>query len=143
MANYVCAATRSNYFRVVDKAAFRELVSNIVSEEPFEIWASDDGKVAFGSYGSIDGCLYDKDPGFDCCDDLPGEDFVYKAIQNLLPDGEACIITSVGSEKLRYIGADSVIITRDGLDVVSLALMSADRAAEMLHDSSWVTRMDY
>jgi hypothetical protein len=102
LANYN-AYSRTNYFRVKDELA-KEVLKNLIAQiKDAELWEDEeDGTVAFGGYCSITE-YYDNDK----------EDYVqtFKTIQSLLPDGEVCVLTEVGHEKLRYLVGISWMIT--------------------------------
>lgn len=160
MANYY-AKTRTNYFRVKDEETFRDIVSRIVgSEEPFTVITKEKaGETLFGFYG-------DDVVGFrvkaeqikaeeSCCDSDNSctaeedslyeeyEDMLYDELQGVVADGDAIIITEVGSEKHRYLVGEATIITNNEIGFVSLEAMALKKARELLNNPEWDTDNSY
>ena len=101
MANYY-GFTRTNYFAVKDEEKFRQVVASCqASEENPKVWEEAvDGQTlfAFGCYGSLSGLPCGDEEDYEC--DLGA---FHSALQQVVADGHAIIITEVGYEKLRYL----------------------------------------
>lgn len=140
MANYY-ATIRTNYFGVTDEAKFREIINSCNAEDSIHIFEADDGtgKFGFGCNGSI----YGIPPSEDEDDDENNLDVFYDALQSLLIESDAIIITEVGFEKLRYLIGTCTIITRDQIRFIDVRDKAIELAQSMLNDSSFSTRMDY
>jgi hypothetical protein len=140
MANYN-AFVRSNYFTVTDTAKFREIMASCIGAEGnIEVFDADDGsgKLGFGCYGAISGIPTDiEDPE---STDLDG---FYEALQGILAEGDAIIITEVGYEKLRYLIGVCTVITKQGIQCIDLSRKAVDLARTMLGNDRYTTQMDY
>lgn len=140
MANYM-AFTRTNYFSVVDEEKFRSIVSSISAEDQATVFENElpDGKkqFGFGCYGCIYGLVTEDDEGGE------DEDALHNALQQVLSEGDAIIITEVGYEKLRYLWAGSLIITKSNIEHIHHydAVMQKTRA--ILGNSQFTTQLDY
>jgi hypothetical protein len=100
MANYN-ATIRTNYFSVKDEARFREIMDACGAEDELYVFESEDGtgKLGFGCYGRLNGI-----PAGEAADDEESDiDAFYDALQDVLSDGDAIIITELGYEYLRYL----------------------------------------
>ena len=140
MANYY-AFIRSNYFSVTDETRFREIIASCLgSDEAIRIFESSDGsgKFGFGCYGSISGVPDDEDDP----DDYDVDAF-YEALQEVLVEGDAIIITEIGYEKLRYLIGVCTIITKREIQFVNLSDRAVALACEMLGNADFQTQMDY
>lgn len=145
MANYY-STSRTNYFKVTDEARFDELFKNLISIEDDEVYdftkTNDGVKLhAFGSYGSINYCikpLQDEDDDYD----LDFDSFLTE-LQKILPDDEAFIYTECGYEKLRYIRAFSIVVTRTKIKTVDLCSDAVRLARNMLKNKKFQTEMTY
>ena len=110
MADYY-GKTRTNYFSVTDDEKFKQIISSCKAPDEIEVFEEkqEDGSIKYGFLcdGSIYG-LPDRDgDSTEDCDDNEDVDYNYdtfcEALQQILPDGEAIIITEVGYEKMRYL----------------------------------------
>ena len=153
MANYM-GFTRTNYFSVTDEEKFRQIIENsYCSEGGIEVFEDDvegegDIKFGFGCFGSIFGFReLAEDCGFDvACDESDDEynyDAFIEALQSVLAQGEAIIITEVGYEKLRYLIGQSHVITKTQGLFVNLRDGALEQARKMLADPGYKTKMDY
>ena len=157
MANYY-GMTRTNYFHVNNPEALRELIKKVVGDEnDIELWEDKDkfGKpiFAFGGYASIEGIhpIDNKNNDADQDDedddnynyDEPDYDLFVSELQKLIVDGEAIIITEVGAEKLRYLTAYSVVITKNDAQNVDLERQAIKKAGEMLGNPECYTKNCY
>jgi hypothetical protein len=140
MANY-CATIRSNYFSVKDEVKFRELMNSCSAEDEIYVFEAEDGsgKFGFGCYGSISGIPVGENED-ETEEDL---DAFYDALQEVLSEGDAIIITEIGNEKLRYLIGTCTVITSCEIRVFNLGDQSVKLAREMLEDNGFRTRMDY
>lgn len=139
--------TRTSYFHVIDEAAFRALIAEVVTSEDAEIYIwkgkDDEGKdtFAFGCYSDIRGIRpADSNPDIDNEPDY--ERFIEK-LQECLVDGDAVIITEVGHEKLNYLTAQAAIVGKHKRKYIDFH----DVTVEMVHEvePNWpeATRLDY
>ena len=151
MANYY-AKTRTNYFSVTDAEKFKQIIALCkASDDDIYIIESEqeNGGIKYGFYceGSIDG-LPEKDDGDDTeyCDD---DDFDYnydafcEALQPILPDDDAVLITEIGSEKMRYLTGQCSVITRNSCKCLDLSHEAVKLAATMLSNPDFTTQMEY
>ena len=127
MAKYNCV-TRSSYFYVTDEFKYEKFRQHIVvrdNDERVEFWhkvgdklKSDsvyDGKNmkhAFGGYTQILGYVediehYDRD----LMNPSPDYNLFLQKLSEIVAPGSACIITEVGNNGLRFIGAKAEIVT--------------------------------
>ena len=149
MANYYCK-TRTNYFSVTDVEKFKEIINSCGGSDTVEIMEDDqsDGSVKYGFYceGSIDG-LPERENDDGSSEDSDDVDYNFdafcEALQKILPDGDAIIITEVGSEKMRYLTAYSIIITSSEVKSIDLGREAAKLAAGMLQNPEFTTKMEY
>lgn len=140
--------TRTSYFHVIDEAALRAVIAEVVTSDDEEvyIWKKLDAEgkdiFAFGCNSDIrgiypDGCTADNgdDPDYDC--------FI-KKLQACLVEGDVLSITEVGHEKLSYLAANAVIISKHNqkyIDLESDVIIPAMDEVEPNHPES--IRMDY
>lgn len=142
MANYY-ATIRTNYFSVKDEAAFRELIQSVIAEDEVYIFEEpqSDGskKFGFGCYGTISGIYVDSD------DDRfePDIDDFWNALQKLVCEDDAIIITELGSEKLRYLVGGSTVITSESIQFVDVWKESLEIARQLLNNPNYQTDFDY
>jgi len=137
---------RTNYFSVTDEARFREIISNCSGEEVCVLIQSEKDKSKFGFYCSCNfsGLMEAEDKEMcESCDDKTcydcinmdsdgALDYLYEELQKILPAGEAVIITEIGSEAMRYLSADCIIITKDEIRGLVLSDLALSAAREML-----------
>ena len=144
MANYI-SFTRSNYFRVTDPEAFKKIISCIITDEDsLELWERTENGTTyygFGAYSSICGLRHeagdiDNDDEFEI-------EAVYEALTKVVAPDDAIIITEIGYEKLRYLVAYAVVITREKTELVELREASIDAACSLLGNPNFDTRMEY
>lgn len=148
MANYTCAI-RTNYFRVKDEDAFRNLMGRVCGDDDqVELWEETDKdgthRFGFGCYGGITGVVSaDYDPDADDDDDTNYYRFIDE-LQACVAEDDAIIILETGNEKLRYLVGTAEIITASDYKVCSLTEMARTTAAAMLgKPGKWTTKMDY
>lgn len=101
MANYN-SFTTSNYFEVKNIEEFKEEVKKYGGEDFFEYY---NNKVTISIYGDL---FSDGDDDYD-------HNEYCKLIQKHIKEEEKVFISSVGHEKLRYLGAYCTIITKDDI----------------------------
>lgn len=142
MSNYV-ATTRSNYFRVKDPEALKELLKHTSCDgEPPKIWQRDGDptRYAFGCDGTIDGLYVNEDDDPEADDwDL---DALYEGLQKLVADDDAIIIKEVGHEKWRHLTGLATIITSKDIKEVDIDRTAKDIASKML-GVNFETEMSY
>ena len=150
---------RTNYFTVTDAVEFKRIIAACMGDD--DVHSMDnpqvDGSIKYGFYcnGSITGLPYkyvDDEPVVvydreeDADEDLDCEissDLFFGALQSLLPEGEAIIITEVGSEKMRYLVGCSTVVTKTEIRGVDVQQKAVELAREMLGDTGFNTKMDY
>lgn len=144
MANYI-SFTRSNYFRVTDPEAFKKIINCVITDEDsLELWERTENGMtyyAFGAYSSICGLRHEAEDA-----DNDGEfeaEAVYEALSKVVAPDDAIIITEIGYEKLRYLTAYAVVITREKTKLVELRETSIDVACSLLGNPNFDTRMEY
>lgn len=103
MANYN-SYTRSNYFKVKNLELFKEQIAKM---EGLDLFEYDDKHICVAIYGD----LYSIDEE----DREYTHDDYTKLIQEHIEEDETVFISSVGHEKLRYLGADCTIITKSDI----------------------------
>lgn len=120
MADYICRA-RSSYFRTTDREKLQELVDKVGAE----LWTCTVDEVehcAFGNYNGI--TEYWDDESNETIDITP-------LLQQLIPDDETIVLQEVGHEKLRYVSAWAVIITKHNIEVLDFETKVLERALEI------------
>ena len=139
MANYY-GFTRTNYFAVKDEEKFRQVVASCqASKENPEVWEEAvDGQTlfAFGCYGSLSGLP---------CGDEEECDLgaFHSALQQVVADGHAIIITEVGYEKLRYLVGDCTVITSQEITYTNLSDIGLAKARQLLKNPQYNPVMEY
>lgn len=141
MANYY-GFTRTNYFAVKDEEKFRQVVASCqASEENPEVWEEAvDGQTlfAFGCYGSLSGLPCGDEEDYEC--DLGA---FHNALQQVVADGHAIIITEVGYEKLRYLVGDCTVITSQEIAYTNLSDIGLAKARQLLKNPQYNPVMEY
>ena len=145
MADYN-AVCRTNYFRVTDEARLRDLIARCVSGEVIGVQLfqskADKELFAFGCYSGLPSLTCEacgEQDGYNCdsCQVLCRE------LQKIVAGDDAIIITEVGNDKLRYLSASSLIITKKEIQVVQLDNAAQEAAGVMLNNPSYYTQMEY
>jgi len=141
MANYM-GFTRTNYFSVTDVEKFRQIIADSYCSEGeievFEDTVNGCVKFGFGCYGAICGIRELLDD-----DDEGDYDAFVDALQSVLADGDAIIITEVGYENLRYLIGHSHIITRSNTFSINLRDRAIAEARILLNNPKYDTKMEY
>ena len=144
MANYI-SFTRSNYFRVTDPEAFKKIINRVITDEDsLELWERTENGTTyygFGAYSSICGLRHEAEDADN--DDEFEVEAVYEALSKVVAPDDAIIITEIGYEKLRYLTAYAVVITREKTELVELREASIDVACSLLGNPNFDTRMEY
>ena len=125
MANYYVTG-RTNYFKVNDVEKLKKLAAKIPTEDGEAIVIEGDKNTyAIAGFGVLSQ-YYDEEL----------DDFVdiHEKIQELLPDGEACIIIEIGNEKLTYLNAAADIITNKKVVCINLYQYASQMARKLLDD---------
>lgn len=147
MANYYCSV-RTNYFHVKDPNAFREFMQTVVADEDsVHVWEETDRNgdltFGFGCYGTVLGVATDGTDGDEEYEDeYDFEEFIYQLSEHVAP-GDAVIMIEVGNEKLRYLVGTALIVTEHDTDFLDLTHLALERAADMLGNKEWQTRIEY
>lgn len=138
MAKYNCAF-RTSYFYVTDEKKYEEFKKHIVVRDganSIKFWhkdldniVSDDiatnGKTkhAFGGYTKLLGYVEDI-KYYDEESMLPmPKDKLFQKLSEIIEKGSACVITEVGNNELRYLGAQVSIITHNNYEPFKLEEM--------------------
>lgn len=147
MSNY-CGKTRTNYFSVTDENALRDIVSRACgSEDTVELYMEQaingEKKFMFLCESDILGFPETDENGevYEDCD-YSFDDFT-AALQKILPENEAIIITEVGSEKMRYLLGSVTVITRNEIRYEDLRNIGISIAKSLLNNESWETENEY
>ena len=150
MANY-CCAVRTNYFHVKDPDAFKKFMEKVITcEDSISIWEEKDkagnAVFGFGCYSPIlgilvheDGCSEDDDYDYD---DYDFDEFV-NGLSEFGADDDAIIILESGNEKLRYVTGCALVITSTDSEYMEIDVLAAQRAAELLKNPDWKTKVSY
>lgn len=146
MATYECAI-RTNYFRVTDEDAFRNLMSRVYGNtESVAVFEKTDAsnvkRFGFGCYGGISGLKNSADEDDDECDESSYEQFIDQ-LQVLLPEDEAVILQESGHEKLNYIIGGATIITKNKIKALDITFLAKQAAASILNIQNWTTQLQY
>ena len=146
MAKYNCV-TRSSYFYVTDEFEYEKFRQHIVvrdSDERIEFWhkvgdklKSDsvyDGKNmkhAFGGYTQILGYVEDIEHyDHELMNPSPDYNLFLQKLSEIVAPGSACIITEVGNNGLRFIGAKAEIVTHKNYRRLTLRDIVRDNLLE-------------
>lgn len=139
MAKYNCAF-RTTYFYITDEKKYEEFKKHIVVRDGAKsivFWhkylddiVSDDiatnGKTkhAFGGDTKLLGYVEDIEH-YDAESMLPTPDYelFLKKLSEIIEQGSACVITEVGNNELRYLGAQVSIITHNNYETFKLEEM--------------------
>jgi hypothetical protein len=152
MANYY-GKTRTNYFSVADEEKFRQIIASCrASESDIEIMdeKQEDGSINYGFCcdGSIQG-LPEKNNDNEITENYLEDDCDYdydafcRALQVIIPDNDAILITEVGSEKMCYLTGHCTVITRNDIKLVDLDNEALKVARTMLANPNFTTQNDY
>lgn len=144
MSNYI-TKTRTNYFSVTDEEKFKQIISSCKASDSIEVFdeKQENGSVKYGfyCYGSIQG-FTDRNESEES-DDMDcnyNYDAFCKALQQIIPDGEAIIITEIGFENMRYLTGESSIITRNYYKCITLQHEAVKIAGKMLNNPDFTTK---
>lgn len=125
MANYM-AASRTNYFRVINENRYNQLFEKLCSEDGVHDFTRKKDGVLYHGFGSYDSIAYlteDEEYDFD--------EFLLE-LQKILPEDEAFIYMEAGHEKLRYVTGDVIIVTRKEIVFENSASWAVKKAKELL-----------
>lgn len=141
MANY-CGYIRTNYFRVNDEKRFRQIIADCSAQDDIDIFEKDgeSNLFGFGLYGCIYGLRPEGQEDSELDEDI---DLFFQALQEVLADGEAILFTEVGYEKLRYLIAYTVIVTKTAIETVDLRSEAFKKAGELLGVERYDTEDQY
>lgn len=117
MANDI-TTIRSNVFQVTDIDKFKKIMDKVYTyENEIEVVIDNEKekKVSFGAYDDIIGFVDKNNEAYDDSYD----DFLHE-LQTIIPNGEACIITTIGHCKLRYLYAYANIVTNNQIESTDL-----------------------
>lgn len=147
MSNYY-GKVRTNYFSVTDENALRDIISRACGSEDtvhlhVEQTISGEKKFMFLCGSEILGFPETDENGevYEDCD-YSFDDFT-AALQNILPENEAIIITEVGSEKMRYLSGYVTVITQNEVAYGNLRNLGIEIARRLLNNESWDTKNEY
>ena len=151
MADYY-GKTRTNYFSVTNEEKFKQIINSCGAENGGIIIADqkqNDGSVKYCFYcdGSIYGLPDRNETDEYCEDDDAYIEYDYDAfcatLQEIISDGDAIIITHIGSEKMRYLIGGCSIITRNDYEYVDLTNEALKLAKNLLNNPDFTTQMEY
>ena len=147
MSNFY-GKTRTNYFCVTDENALRDIISRACGSEDtvhlhVEQTISGEKKFMFLCGSEILGFPETDESGevYEDCD-YSFDEFT-AALQKILPENEAIIITEVGNEKMRYLLGCVTVVTRNEIKYENLRSLGINIARELLKDESWDTKNEY
>lgn len=141
MANFY-GTERTNYFRVTDEEKYNALFKRLCTDtgdKVFDFTKTDNnGNIlhGFGAYGCIEFGPERKDSEELEDDEEEYEDYeggmdtFYELLTEILPEGEAFIQVCIGNEKLRYLTAETVVVTRYEIQFFNAQKMAMDWALE-------------
>jgi hypothetical protein len=150
MANYY-AKTRTNYFSVTDVEKFKGIIAQCGGADEIVIFdeRQEDSSMKYGFFcdGSISG-LPDKADDYSADNEEDNDcdysfDALCKALQSVLPENEAILITEVGYEKMRYLVGICTVITPKDYRCVDIKSESLKLAITMLNNPDFKTKMEY
>lgn len=137
MANYY-SKTRTNTFEVTNEDSFRNACENLRSDggDELEIITKKNDNNTVSVILACEGSLITVNPDDD--DDY-NDDITefYKAVQPLLAENSAMIVTTIGYEKLRYLTAYADIVTSSSIESINLENAVESTVQDMLSDSKW------
>ena len=158
MADYY-SKTRTNYFSVTDEEKFRQIINKCSASDDIVVFddVQSDGSVKFGflCHGNIQGLPEITDEDGSVSTEIPDDeeydddDFEYshdafcEALQRILPEGEAIIITEVGYEAMRYLAGSCSVITNSDYRYVDLSDEAIKLTRNMLNNQGFTTKMYY
>ncbi len=132
---------RSNYFRVKDAEAFKELC--LRWGITFSPKSKDDpelvGFICDTEFGGLPSHKYEDVPGTDEPKEYDFDDFL-KELAALLEDNEVAVMLEAGAEKMRYITGYAIAINSSG-NQVSISLSDIYESAKSLGNN--ITKAEY
>ena len=131
MATYV-GRYRTNYFSVTNEDTFSEWLEQYVNGADKIV---KDHKGGFSGYGtfSFHGPFEEEVDEYEAL----------RKLQELLADGDACVIKEVGYEKFRYLNSVVTIITQNEYKSLDLDSFLTREVQEMLHNSNFTVDLTY
>lgn len=122
---------RTNYFRVMNEKKLKQLcegnvVAHDTSNAHFALM-NEDGQSVLDIFHEESG---------DYTSIIP-------KLQEILHPQDSIISTSITREKMRYLGASTVVITKNNVEFINLESVSIKRARELLKDPEYCTQMHY
>ena len=126
MANYI-ATGRTNYFRVTDEEAYKNLLAGVINVAGDISYTADDGTIMHGFVVEGGGIEY-----YDSEEEEFIPDYFESEIQKLLPEDEAFIYMEAGWEKWRYVTGYSIVVTKNNIEYFDIIDMALDKANELL-----------
>lgn len=136
--------TRTNYFAVTDKEAFREMITQLTTSEgePVAMMENHTGsQVAFCCEDLIIGLKNTDSAEEEYEDEL--ETRMIHRIQELLVPGHACIISDICWDNLRTVNGGALIITKDNYQGFNMNDFALNLAKNMLGDQNYCPSMTY
>ena len=142
MANYVCT-NRTNYFRVTDAEAFKNFLSQVVTDTDEDLYVleketDDETYYAFGCYSNIFGIPDDTGET-----DVDSYDRFIDGLQKYVAKDDAVILLHVGHEKLRYVTGCATVITKKSMDIINIQDLAVKLAQEKLGKPEYKPGCDY
>ena len=131
--------TRTNYFEVKNPEKLKEILQKCSTSQGTAIklkqMDNHPDYYMFYTEDTLTGYTDEKE-----LQDMQG---FLEDLQCCLQKDTACIITEIGSEKMKYFIAVSTVITKDSIDYVDLQQEAVFRARDMLGNKNWETCTDY
>ena len=138
MADYICWV-RTNYFKVKDENALRELLDQCTANDKIELHSSGKGVEKQFCF-TCDGRIYGLENREGNKEDFDG--FILE-LQKLLPSHEAILLQEVGHEKFCYLVGSVLIITETEIQYIDVKEKAVEVARKLLKKSDFTTDMDY
>lgn len=135
MANYV-STHRTNMFRVTDEEKFKDIIKHLQAESDIEVFEASCGDEKWFGFGSTNTLKEHANKNEDDCDptlDEMGE------LQKIIPENEAIMITDIGYEDGHYIGAGTLVITKNASEYVSLNDVADQLASKLLGGTKYTS----
>ncbi len=139
MANWYGTA-RSNYFQVNDEQAFLERCKIFGLEVHSQGGDAEIPKAFMVHPTTDDGSWPQSAYALETEENEYGDFNIGEEIQKFLLPGSVAILGCVGAEKIRYLTADVIIVTTDGVEYRNFF---EEVYAELLDDGLNATRMEY
>ena len=147
--------TRTNYVHITDLSRFEEIISkaHVRNKHKIHIISHNEGnETLYGFYSEDE--IYGfpvNDTNFEPNTDDEDVDYnvqhsrlsFINALKTVIKPGDALIITTISSEEMNYLYAETDIITCDDYRYLCIEDVAMNEAVKMLHNPNWTTRNSY